>query len=513
MLVLERSRQLLPLLLLLLPHNSQGMDGCQGKISSGVHAGENYWMRDYWKCGDVCTHYKSQCSCVGEKLNHDDTKWCCGGTKCTSGTCSKWMRGYKEGSDPYYCTEWSPAICTTGVALNLNQVCNGSCNENVLDDKRNSMSSRSFVAACNNDNICVKEGEGFTHSLGTYRPTICTGDSSCEGELDWCREEKREEEECPTNLFGRNLFTRCLRISSTNKVGNGTKYIPGQCIELKKLRDGKENNCLDRSDEDPFQEAYNGTAKETIIDFAKLRSCSDEDRGVGLECGEQKKCLPMFYWCAGAQESRDCSVPGGAVINTNDPTLCSNISFWRQQTCGQSGNKHVGIEDKLRCQAGFSGRCVEKRYWGIEGAKDQYGHNATCKDGSDLFRPIVKTEERDSQPSQTLIWKTKPLNEWNWNFYNNAEHLKEKAAKYVKDSRTGLWAIPESDPFKVPSVTEEDYKKGPEHRRNTYEKNFAEFYSSDNYVKDETTNLMMAPITEETCKAKEGFKCKVSFEA
>merc|ERR1719507_1709808 len=38
---------------------------------------------------------------------------------------------------------------------------------------------------------------------------------------------------------------------------------------------------------------------------------------------------------------------------------------------------------------------------------------------------------------------------------------------------------------------------------------FADFYSSDSYVKDNTTNLMVAPTTEETCKANNGFVCKV----
>ena len=57
--------------------------------------------------------------------------------------------------------------------------------------------------------------------------------------------------------------------------------------------------------------------------------------------------------------------------------------------------------------------------------------------------------------------------------------------------------IPESDPFKVPSVTEEDF--GPYH----------DFYSSDDYLKDETTNRMVAATTEEACKDNNGFVCKV----
>ena len=37
---------------------------------------------------------------------------------------------------------------------------------------------------------------------------------------------------------------------------------------------------------------------------------------------------------------------------------------------------------------------------------------------------------------------------------------------------------------------------------------FVNFYSSDDYIKDETTSLMMAPTTEETCRDSEGFSCQ-----
>ena len=50
----------------------------------------------------------------------------------------------------------------------------------------------------------------------------------------------------------------------------------------------------------------------------------------------------------------------------------------------------------------------------------------------------------------------------------------------------------ESDPFKVPpSETLPDFA-----------------LSSDDYIKDETTNLMMAAPTEETCRDNEGFSCQ-----
>ena len=97
--------------------------------------------------------------------------------------------------------------------------------------------------------------------------------------------------------------------------------------------------------------------------------------------------------------------------------------------------------------------------------------------------------------------------------YNESYKGKEKGANYTKDESTQLWMIPESDPFKVPSVTEEDFEKGPELYDPNWNKErkeeWADFYSSDDYVKDETTNLMMAPTTEEACKDNDGFVCKV----
>ena len=42
-----------------------------------------------------------------------------------------------------------------------------------------------------------------------------------------------------------------------------------------------------------------------------------------------------------------------------------------------------------------------------------------------------------------------------------------------------------------------------------------EYYKEEGakYVKDSRTGLWMIPVTEETCKASEGFVCKVSLDA
>ena len=78
--------------------------------------------------------------------------------------------------------------------------------------------------------------------------------------------------------------------------------------------------------------------------------------------------------------------------------------------------------------------------------------------------------------------------------------------------------IPESDPFKVPSITIEDFEKGPragdwngDFTERERKEEWADFYSG--YVKEETTNLRMATPTEETCEANNGFVCKVRLDA
>ena len=104
--------------------------------------------------------------------------------------------------------------------------------------------------------------------------------------------------------------------------------------------------------------------------------------------------------------------------------------------------------------------------WGVEGAKDQFGIETSCKDGSDLYRLIVgeysNDEDHDNfvkgeESSTTQVWTTRPVSEHNFNISLG----EEERSKYRKDSSTGLWMI---------------------------------------------------PVTEETCQANDGFVCKVIFE-
>ena len=228
------------------------------------------------------------------------------------------------------------------------------------------------------------------------------------------------------------------------------------------------NDCLDRSDEKPFQEGKDSTFKEaTIINLERLQLCTGENGGwkyLGLTCSEQEQfpCMPMFLWCQDSVNYK-CPVLGtnSTDIYTNNPTICANIKFWRDHPCGKDSYGDYMI----RCQ-GNAGQCVMKSKWGREDAKDHWGNDIeSCRDGSDKYRLIKQTVIKEENPNHQIIsnqiWKMS-------------------------------WGKNESDPFKVPpSETFPDYA-----------------LSSDDYIKDETTNLMMAAPTEDTCRNNEGFSCQ-----
>ena len=257
---------------------------------------------------------------------------------------------------------------------------------------------------------------------------FCTGNSNCTGELDWCREEARKEKDCLT--FSQQMsidvgrVARCLPMGSSKEGGNGTNSIPGQCIQASKMRDGKENNCLDRSDEDPFQEAANATNKETIIDPGRLKNCTiientnsdGQQKLPGLECGgidgrwERNGCIGMYEWCRD-KFSKECPVLGPG-IRTNDPVLCSNNTFWRTQPCGKDPDSSDS-DEMIRCLAGNSGQCVTKFFWGMKGRDRKWdggGWENSCKDGSDKYRPIKQRRET-KEPDRQLLHEDSSIKE------------------------------------------------------------------------------------------------------
>ena len=386
--------------------------------------------------------------------------------------------------------------------LQLNESCKGECN---YDRDSYDLFTNSYAAVCANTSICIKEWEridGIHHERFSRR--ICSGNSNCEGELAWCKKEERKNETC--RYYGPIRSAMCSPTLGGSKGGSETNRIPGQCIEERKAKDGRIYHCLDRTDENPFRGAADDTMQKQI-DFAKIRNCTT-DGNPGLECGgkESSKCEAIEDWCED-YPNIECPLLGPGIF-TNNPAVCKNFTFWQGKPCGH--------EDEIRCRAGNSGQCVDKRYWGVLGAKnpllgyratfgplppkDLWGNETSCNDGSDLYRPILKSKEPGRQPSQPQMWKTYPT--------YSARGIPED--RY--DESTDLWMVLQSDPFKVPSIGERNLKYGPSFYRDPGRDKWANFYNRDDYVKDTTTNRMVAAPTEKTCKANDGFVCKVRLD-
>jgi len=166
-----------------------------------------------------------------------------------------------------------------------------------------------------------------------------------EGELAWCRKEERKEETCPRG------FTRCSPTLGGHKkkeFGIETNGIPGQCFDTRKAQDGRTYDCLDRTDENPFPEA-----RDSKIDFSRLKGCTTYDGTPGLECGNEdsSNCIAMGSWC-NDWSSEECPVLG-AGIRTNNWKVCQEYRFWQNKPCRD--------EDTIRCRGGYNGQCVNKR--------------------------------------------------------------------------------------------------------------------------------------------------------
>ena len=123
-----------------------------------------------------------------------------------------------------------------------------------------------------------------------------------------------------------------------------------------------------------------------------------------------------------------------------------------------------------------SGQCVDCKDWGVKGAKDpRDGFEASCKDDSDKYRPI-------RQPV-----RTEPL--------NNDQVTEKKDTKGENHEN-----VDGEEHRKVEPQGEEVWKSMPR----TSE--------GKNYVKDLTTGLHLLSVTKETCRATNGFICKVSLQ-
>ena len=327
--------------------------------------------KETWRCGDACVSVYNLCDCGGELLaqvlgyqslsieqyNPEAVanKWCCMNTNLTCSRNEKFETRVKRSQATIY-SEGIAATCP-GTAIPLNQSCDGDCLYNGRNSHRSSLT---HVAACKDTDVCVKERPNYLESY-----SVCNGEGQCEGELDWCRDDKRREE----------VFVEPFIQCSTFTLGDEGK-IPGQCISATQAGDGK-YDCLDRSDETSSKQqlAY---PKPCVTD-----SVLEHLRGKpGLSCGGLNWCLHVDSWC---QECNSFQCPDlGRYKFTNDKELCSNFTFWSTVPCG---------DGRQRCSGAWSGQCTDS--WGFTEGPLVPGDCAVfgCKDNSDKFGWVFSLPE------------------------------------------------------------------------------------------------------------------------
>ena len=132
-----------------------------------------------------------------------------------------------------------------------------------------------------------------------------------------------------------------------------------------------EYDIIDRGDEQNIKLA----SKHRKINHYNLEKCNDTHNGSpGVKCGT--KCIPSQYWC---NEGRPSVCPNGEnQINTNDPQLCANHTFWRDVSCNVYRQGKVSSYGR-RCN-GSSQQCVYPWYLNRDG---DVVTQSQCSDKSD----------------------------------------------------------------------------------------------------------------------------------
>ena len=111
---------------------------------------------------------------------------------------------------------------------------------------------------------------------------------------------------------------------------------------------------------------------------AALIPCTHPTSGYyGLLCGQQ--CKGNDGWCRSDEELETCDV-GGRLLQTNDPELCQDNVFLKNQDCNRYDDGSV-LSYGSRCQGSNQG-CVCPWYYGINGDAESWVVQS-CSDNSD----------------------------------------------------------------------------------------------------------------------------------
>ena len=328
----------------------------------------------YW-CGDICAEKAASCMCGNTKIGYWYTQQqCC----VPSGqTCSR---------------ESGDVVCPSGQVVHRSQPCNGECREevNAVKTKAEGKLTCSYNDSCNYalgflmcgsvcadpgyfcycgqrkvemyswspHYCCVEEDQQCTHATVFYgnaaRPVCSTGTqvpktSMCRGvcyndyhhskylgpdaqltcaRLDkcmprdeWCQGVQCSEE---ADMCGEQL--RCAEGGSLQNIT--TLHITHHFCSRKSSLNTRTYENIDRSDEEAIANLV--FQSSVSLSSTTLASCLKAG-GLGLTCNQD--CKDNFEWCRKDKYQSTCTTEDNVAVQSDDPTLCGDHRFWRQQEC------------------------------------------------------------------------------------------------------------------------------------------------------------------------------------
>ena len=309
----------------------------------------------YFMCGSVCTYPGLACTCGPATLRWNSTEYCCvepgPGQLCTH-------TGFDHGDarDP---------VCPTGHPVPKSSPCQGVCYNDYHHSK---YLGRDTHIACAGDNNCVRVEDKIRMCQGVF--------GICSEAAEECDEQLRCHPDGSlqrmTSLGGPHFF--CSRDSSLNT---------------------RTYENIDRSDENLVENIVLQSAGFSNI---AIDNCTKYDGSYpALYCNQD--CKANYEWCRSDGFQTTCTTLDNVTLQTDDPLLCGDHQFWRQQHIQYYDQKEWNVLWYGRFCSGTSHHGVHPWYYYFAGEPGYWLKVLmNCQDRSDRIHHVGTT-----CPPQTLF--------------------------------------------------------------------------------------------------------------
>ena len=295
-------------------------------------------------CGNICLDNGDLCECGDQNITRGWSydEYCCA----SASSCTNTTTGAKC-SEGHVLDRGSPTPCNA----------TGRCFNDVLKSKHLSNHAK---YTCQDK--CIDPYDMINSG-------VCEGVSLCPGDQEMCTPQQLR---CPRGKYSlHNMSTIPVR---------------SYCYEDYDFRNAIKNNgsydLMDRSDENV---TVSSETRAHSINYTALTPCSYDDWDQGVNC--DGLCRLAAVWCDDKIDLY-CADSG---VNTNNPVLCSNDTFWRNISCDKTyrGQFYAGV----RC----TGTIQHCRF--PQGSPDERLLPTTCRDKSD--RTYMVGEPCPDTPGET----------------------------------------------------------------------------------------------------------------